>query len=163
MSSVEFWIGILGSGVVTGVVGWIFGGKQQKAKDLKKADVEIDTAEIDYAEKVRLLYENINGKLLQQIESIRAESQVTIEELKKDREELKEANRKQDVEIAKLRNDFKEIDKKFHDLYLAYAKEVESSKYWKEKFDDLDKKYTDLMKDHEELKKQFENYKKAHK
>jgi len=161
--SIEMGLGILGSSVITGVAGWIFGGKQQKAKDLKKADVEIDSAEIDYAVKVRDLYESINAKLLQQIESIRAESQVTIDELKKDREELKEVNKKQDAEIAKLRCDFKEMDKKFHDLYLAYAKETELSTYWKDKFAELEKKYNQLEKDHEELKKQFETYKAKHK
>jgi chromosome segregation ATPase len=163
ITSIELWFSLLGSGVVTGVVGWIFGGKQQKAKDLKKQDVEIDSAEIDYAVKVRDLYESINAKLLQQIESIRAESQVTIDELKKDREELKEVNRKQDERISQLSTDFKEMDKKFHDLYLAYAKETELSTHWKDKFADLESKYNQLVSDHEALKKEFETYKAKHK
>ena len=40
-------------------------------------------------------------------------------------------------------------------------KEVEASKYWKDKFDVLEGKYIQLEKDHEALKKQFEIYKKS--
>ena len=161
--SLELWLSILGSGVITGVVGWIFGGRQQKAKDLKKADVEIDTAEIDYAVKVRDLYESMNKKLTDDKDLLKTEMLAVINELKDDRAELKAINQKQDEEISKLREDFRGMDKKFHELYLAYAKEIEASKYWQDKFNDLETKYNQLEKDHEELKKQFETYKAKHK
>jgi hypothetical protein len=38
VSSLELWLSLLGSGVVTGVVGWIFGGKQAKKIEIKKAN-----------------------------------------------------------------------------------------------------------------------------
>lgn len=159
----ELGLSILGSGVITGVVGWIFGGRQQKAKDLKKADVEIDTAEIDYAVKVRDLYESMNKKLTDDKDTLKSEMLAVIDELKNDRAELKAINQKQDDEISKLREDFRGMDKKFHELYLAYAKEIEASAFWKEKFNELEGKYNQLEKDHEQLKKEFESYKAKHK
>lgn len=158
---VENWLALLG--ILSAPLAWVFGGKAQKAKELKKADVEIDTAEIDYAEKVRLLYENINQKLSEDKESIKVEMLAVISELKADREELKAVNKAQDGEIAKLRDDFRDMDKKFHDLYLAYSREMEVSSLWKDKFTELESKYNQLEKDHEELKKQFEAYKSKHK
>ena len=159
----ELWLSILGSGVITGVVGWIFGGRQQKAKDLKKADVEIDTAEIDYAVKVRDLYESMNKKLTDDKDTLKIEMLAVIDELKNDRAELKAINQKQDEEILKLRNDFRDMDKKFHDLYLAYSREMEVSSLWKDKFTELESKYIKLESDHEDLKQQFEAYKAKHK
>lgn len=38
ISSLELWLSLLGSSVVTGVVGWIFGGKQAKKIEIKKAN-----------------------------------------------------------------------------------------------------------------------------
>lgn len=159
----ELWLSILGSGVITGIVGWIFGGRQQKAKDLKKADVEIDTAEIDYAVKVRDLYESMNKKLTEDKDLLKTEMLAVIEELKNDRAELKQTNQSQDIEIKKLRDDFRDMDKKFHDLYLAYSREMEVSSLWKDKFTELESKYNQLEKDHEQLKKEFESYKAKHK
>jgi len=125
--------------------------------------VEIDTAEIDYAVKVRDLYESMNKKLTEDKDLLKTEMLAVIDELKNDRAELKQVNQNQDLEIKKLRDDFREMDKKFHELYLAYAKEIEASAFWKEKFSDLETKYNQLEKDHEELKKQFETYKAKHK
>jgi predicted RNase H-like nuclease (RuvC/YqgF family) len=86
-----------------------------------------------------------------------------VDDLKADREELKACNLEQDKQIKDLSNDVRSLQKQFNDLYLSYAKEVEASTFWKEKFNELESKYVQLEKDHEELKKQFENYKKAHK
>jgi len=86
-----------------------------------------------------------------------------VEDLKTDRDELRACNVEQSKDISDLRNDVRSLQKQFNDLYLAYAKEVEASKYWKDKFDVLEGKYIQLEKDHEALKKQFEIYKKSNK
>jgi len=48
--SVEFWLSVLGSGVITGAVGWIFGGRQAKK-------VEIKNSTGDYLSKVQAIYD----------------------------------------------------------------------------------------------------------
>lgn len=132
----ENWLAVIST--ISIPIAWIFGGKQAKK-------VEIKNSNGDFLEKVQAIYDGL------------------VEDLKSDREELKAHNLEQDNTIKELRNDIRELQKQFNDLYLAYAKEVEASKYWKDKFEDLVKKHTNLEKDHEILKKQFESYKKANK
>jgi len=86
-----------------------------------------------------------------------------VSDLKTDREELKSCNIEQDSKIKQLSSDVRDLQKQLNDLYISYAKEVEASAFWKEKFSDLEKKYTQLEADHETLKKEFETYKKNHK
>jgi septation ring formation regulator EzrA len=119
-------------------VAWVFGGKQAKKVELKNSNG-------DFLTKVQGIYDSL------------------VEDLKSDRDELRACNVEQSKDIADLRNDVRSLQKQFNDLYLAYAKEVEASKYWKDKFDDLEGKYLQLEKDHEALKKQFESYKKTNK
>jgi hypothetical protein len=119
-------------------VAWIFGGKQAKKVELKNSNG-------DFLNKVQTIYDAL------------------VDDLKADRDELKACNVEQTNDIADLRNDVRSLQKQFNDLYLAYAKEVEASKYWKDKFDVLEGKYIQLEKDHEALKKQFESYKKTNK
>lgn len=125
-------------GVITTPIAWIFGGKQAKKAELKNVNG-------DFLNKVQTIYDSL------------------VDDLKADRDMLKSCNLEQDKKIQELQTDFKGLQKQFNDLYLAYAKEVEASKYWKDKFDDLEKKYNQLEADHEALKKQFETYKKSHK
>jgi len=117
---------------------WIFGGRQAKK-------VEIKNSNGDFLNKVQTIYDSL------------------VDDLKTDRDELKACNIEQDQNIKDLRNDVRSLQKQFNDLYLSYAKEVEASTFWKEKFAELETKYIQLEKDHEELKKQFETYKKSHK
>jgi septation ring formation regulator EzrA len=117
-------------------IAWVFGGKQAKKVELK----------------------NSNGDFLNKVQSI---YDALVDDLKADRDELKACNVEQSNDIAELRNDVRSLQKQFNDLYLAYAKEVEASKYWKDKFDVLEGKYIQLERDHEALKKQFESYKKT--
>jgi predicted RNase H-like nuclease (RuvC/YqgF family) len=117
---------------------WIFGGRQAKR-------VEIKNSNGDFLNKVQTIYDGL------------------VDDLKADRDELKACNIEQTKDIQDLRNDVKGLQKQFNDLYLSYAKEVEASKYWKDKFDELETKYIILEKDHEALKRQFESYKKANK
>ena len=133
---VDNWILLIGA--VTTPIAWIFGGKQAKKAELK----------------------NVNGDFLNKVQGI---YDALVDDLKADRDMLKSYNLEQDKKINELQTDFKGLQKQFNDLYLAYAKEVESSKHWKEKFEDLEKKYNELEKDHEALKKQFESYKKTNK
>jgi predicted RNase H-like nuclease (RuvC/YqgF family) len=133
---VDNWLAILG--FLSAPLAWIFGGKQAKK-------VEIKNSTGDFLNKVQTIYDGL------------------VDDLKADREELKACNLEQDKQIKDLSNDVRSLQKQFNDLYLSYAKEVEASTFWKEKFNELESKYVQLEKDHEELKKQFENYKKAHK
>lgn len=119
-------------------VAWVFGGKQAKKVELKNSNG-------DFLNKVQTIYDAL------------------VDDLKADRDELKACNVEQSKDISDLRNDVRSLQKQFNDLYLAYAKEVEASKYWKDKFDVLEGKYIQLEKDHEALKKQFESYKKSNK
>lgn len=132
----ENWLAVIST--ISIPIAWIFGGKQAKK-------VEIKNSNGDFLEKVQAIYDGL------------------VEDLRSDREELKAYNIEQDNTIKELRNDIRDLQKQFNDLYLAYAKEVEASKYWKDKFEDLVKKHINLEKDHEILKKQFESYKKANK
>ena len=132
----ENWVAIIST--ISIPIAWIFGAKQAKK-------VEIKNSNGDFLNKVQAIYDSL------------------VDDLKADRDELKACNVQQDDNIKELRNDVRSLQKQFNDLYLAYAKEVEASKYWKDKFDELEGKYIVLEKDHEALKKQFENYKKANK
>jgi predicted RNase H-like nuclease (RuvC/YqgF family) len=132
----ENWLAVVST--ISIPIAWIFGGKQAKK-------VEIKNSNGDFLNKVQTIYDSL------------------VDDLKADRDELKACNIEQDNNIKDLRNDVRSLQKQFNDLYLAYAKEVEASKYWKDKFDELEGKYIVLEKDHEALKKQFENYKKANK
>ena len=136
--NIEIWLSILGSTALSGALGWIFGGKQAKK-------VEIKNSTGDFLSKVQAIYDGL------------------VEDLKADRDELKACNIDQDGQIKDLRNDVRSLQKQFNDLYLSYAKEVEASTFWKEKFSELEKKYSQLEQDHERLKKEFENYKEKHK
>jgi predicted RNase H-like nuclease (RuvC/YqgF family) len=75
--------------------------------------------------------------------------------LKLENEELK-------IEVQTLKNDFRELQKQFNCIQLSYTDEVNNSKIWRDKFNNLEKKYNVLEKDHESLKKEFSNYKKKH-
>jgi len=130
------WLAVLG--FLSAPLAWFFGGKQAK-------NIEIKNSNGDFLTKVQGIYDGL------------------VQDLKEDRDELKACNLEQTKDINELRNDVKTLQKQFNNLYLSYAKEVEASKYWKDKFEELEKKYTELEKDHEILKKQFENYKKANK
>jgi uncharacterized coiled-coil DUF342 family protein len=133
---VENWLVILG--FLSAPLAWVFGGKQAKKVELKNSNG-------DFLNKVQTIYDTL------------------VDDLKADRDELKACNVEQSKDIAELRNDVRSLQKQFNDLYLAYAKEVEASKYWKDKFDVLESKYIQLEKDYEALKKQFEIYKKTNK
>lgn len=92
-----------------------------------------------------------------------------VDQMKSDRELLKAENKEEKDENRKTRQDLRDLQKQFNDLFLAYAKEVEESKYWKDKFEILEKRYNALEKKNKELEakdelrdKEHEELKKAH-
>lgn len=133
---IENWLAIVG--LLSAPLAWIFGGKQAKKAEIKNVNG-------DFLTKVQAIYDGL------------------VEDLKADRDELKACNIEQDSQIKDIRKDLKDLQKQFNELYLAYAKEVEASSTWKEKFVALETKYIQLEKDHEALKEEFELYKAKHK
>jgi len=141
------WLEIFGlvSAPLGGVIGWF-------VRDRKKEKQELKNTSADFLTKVEGIYSAL------------------VDDLKADRDALKEANQRQDEQISKINEKLDSLQNQFNDLNLAYVKEVEKSQYWMQKYDELDKKYNDVMKkhnqlekDHEALKMEFEEYKKKHK
>jgi chromosome segregation ATPase len=131
--------------VLTGVVGWVLGGKQAKAQELKKGAVEIDSAEVDYAAKVRELYDNLNTKLAQDNESLRSDKEAIVAEFKQEKEYFR-------AQVDSLRTQLSEMQGQFNMIQLAYAKEVEQSQNWEKLHRELTDKYNELARKHEDLK-----------
>ena len=155
----ENWLGIMG--VLSAPIMWVLGGRQQKAKDLKRQDVEIETAEVDYADKVRDLYEKLNAKLLQENEILKSDKDAILTEFKEEKEYFRN---KVDGLVEQLTG----LQSQFNIIQLAYAKEVEQSQNWEKLHRELFEKYQSLERDHEELKKlygklkeDFEKHKKS--
>ena len=177
ISSLELWLSLLGSSVVTGVVGWVFGGKQAKRQELKKGDVEIKKEELDYATKEREYFQQGIEERNSFIADLKAELLASKNEAKEERAYYREKQNQ-------LRRMIDELQGKFDNISLNYALEVEKSEKWMQKFFDMQKenaelkttvtnlndKYNALEKDneslkqdHEALKKEFEDYKAKHK
>ena len=134
----------LGS-ILTGVVGWILGGKRKQNQEIKRGDVEIETAEIDYAAKVRELYESLNAKLAQENENLKSDKDAIVAEFKEEKEYFRN-------QIDELRKQASELQNQFNIIQLAYAQEVEQSQNWEKLHRELTDKYNALARDHEELK-----------
>lgn len=120
--------------VLTGVVGWVLGGKQAKAQELKKGEVEIESAEVDYAAKVRELYDNLNAKLVQENESLKSDKDAIVAEFKQEKEYFRN-------QVDTLRAQLSEMQNQFNVIQLAYAKEVEQSQNWEKLHRELTDKY----------------------
>ena len=147
--------------VLTGVVGWVLGGKQAKAQELKKGAVEIDSAEVDYAAKVRELYDNLNAKLVQENENLKSDKDAIVAEFKSEKEYFRN-------QVDSLRVQLTEMQGQFNVIQLAYAKEVEQSQNWEKLHRELTDKYNELSSKHEDLKSlysklkdDFDKHKKA--
>ena len=138
--------------VLTGVVGWVLGGKQAKAQELKKGAVEIDSAEVDYAAKVRELYDNLNAKLGQENESLRSDKEAIVAEFKQEKEYFR-------AQVDSLRTQLSEMQTQFNTIQIAYAKEVEQSQNWEKLHRELTDKYNELASKHEDLKSLYSKLK----
>lgn len=138
--------------ILTGVVGWILGGKQAKAQELKKGALEIDSAEVDYAAKVRELYDNLNAKLVQENENLKSDKDAIVAEFKQEKEYFRN-------QVDALRSQLSEMQGQFNMIQLAYAKEVEQSQNWEKLHRELTDKYNELASKHEDLKSLYSKLK----
>ena len=136
----EHWITLLGGGSITGLTGWFLGGRDKQKIDLKSGTIDNEIKEIDYAEKVRDLYESI---LLKKD----AENKYILEQAKEDRAYFRE-------EMQSLRKKLEEQDRQITDLSLINAITKEAADSW-------EKKFNELQKEHDALKKAFDALKKS--
>jgi len=152
---------LLGGGSITGVVGWFLGGKQAKKQELKKGDVEIESAEIDYAVKVRELYESLLVQANNDKDALKSDRDAIVLEFKSEREYFR-------TQIDELRKQASVMQEQFNNIQLAYAKEVEQSQNWEKLHRELKEQFNELEREHEELKTfceklkvELDKYKKA--
>jgi uncharacterized protein involved in exopolysaccharide biosynthesis len=145
----------------TGVLGWIIRDRKAIAQELKKGAVEIDSAEVDYAAKVRELYDNLNAKLVQENENLKSDKDAIVAEFKQEKEYFR-------AQVDALRTQLSEMQGQFNMIQLAYAKEVEQSQNWEKLHRELTDKYNELASKHEDLKglysklkEDFDKHKKA--
>lgn len=148
------WFTLLGGGSISGIVGWVLGGRQQKQQDLKKGNVEIETAEVDYAVKVRELYESLNAKLAQENETLKSDKDAIIAEFKEEKEYFR-------TQVDELRKQSGDMQIQFNSMQIAYAKEVEQSQNWEKLHRELLEKYNSLKGLYDKLKEDFDKHKKA--
>ncbi len=156
---------ILGGGlltIITSLLSWFFGGKQAKSRELKRSDVDIKTAEVDYASKVSDLYETLLQESKLDKENLKAERDNILQESKDERVYFRE-------QIDIIRQESSKMQEQFNNIQIAYAKEVELSQNWEklhrqltEKYNELDKKYNSLDIKYNSMEKEYEDLKKAH-
>lgn len=149
---VENWLTLMG--FLSAPVMYFLGGRQEKNQQLKKGDVEIETAEVDYAVKVRELYESLLEQANKDKESLKLDKDAIITEFKSEREYLR-------TQIDELKKQASSMQDQFNSIQLAYAKEVEQSQNWEKLHRELLAKYNSLEALYEKLKDDFDKHKKA--
>jgi chromosome segregation ATPase len=149
---IDNWLGIMG--VLSAPIMWILGGRAAKAQELKKGAVEIDSAEVDYAAKVRELYDNLNSKLAQENETLKSDKNEIIAEFKTEKEYFRS-------QIDELRAQTTIMQGQFNSIQIAYAKEVEQSQNWEKLHRELLEKYNKLTELYDKLKEDFDKHKKS--
>ena len=138
--------------VLSGGVGWILGGAREKKQQLKRGDVEIDTAEIDYAVKVRELYESLLDQANNDKNALKLDKESIVAEFKEEKDYFRS-------QVDSLRTQLSEMQTQFNSIQIAYAREVEMSQNWEKLHRELTEKYNSLEKDHEELKSLYSKLK----
>lgn len=149
---VENWLTLMG--FLSAPIMYFLGGRQEKNQQLKKGDVEIETAEVDYAVKVRELYESLLEQANKDKESLKLDKDAIITEFKSEREYLR-------TQIDELKKQASNMQDQFNSIQLAYAKEVEQSQNWEKLHRELLAKYNSLEALYEKLKEDFDKHKKA--
>ena len=156
---VDNWLGLMG--IISAPLMWFLGGKQAKKQELKKGDVEIESAEIDYAVKVRELYESLLVQANSDKDALKIDRDAIVLEFKSEREYFR-------TQIDELRKQASVMQEQFNNIQLAYAKEVEQSQNWEKLHRELLDRFNKLTNEHEELKglydklkSEFEKHKKA--
>ena len=151
---IENWLGLVG--FLSAPLMWFLGGKQAKAQELKKGAVEIDITEVDYAAKVRELYDSLNAKLVQENENLKSDKDAIIAEFKQEKEYFRN-------KVDGLREELTGLQGQFNTIQLAYAKEVEQSQNWEKLHRELLEKYVALKELYDKLKEDFDKHKKQQK
>lgn len=141
-------------GFLSAPIMWFLGGKQAKNQELKKGAVEIDISEVDYAAKVRELYDNLNSKLVEENETLKSDKNEIIAEFKQEKDYFR-------TQVDDLRKQSTEMQTQFNSMQLAYAKEVEQSQNWEKLHRELLDKYNNLKTLYDKLKDDFDKHKKA--
>ena len=134
-------------------IGWILGGRAAKAQELKKGSVEIDTAEIDYAVKVRELYESLLAQANLDKEALKSDKDAIVAEFKEEKEYFRS-------KVDSLREELTGLQSQFNTMQLAYTKEVEQSQNWEKLHRELLEKYNALKDLYDKLKEDFDKHKK---
>ena len=148
---VENWLGLVG--FLSAPLMWFLGGKQAKAQELKKGEVEIDSAEVDYADKVRQLYDSLLAQANSDKEALKSDKDAIIAEFKEEKEYFR-------TQVDDLRKQASNMQIQFNEMQLAYAKEVEQSQNWEKLHRELTEKYNALKELYDKLKEDFDKHKK---
>ena len=146
------WLTLMG--FLSAPIMYFLGGRQEKNQQLQKGNVEIETAEVDYAVKVRELYESLLEQANKDKESLKLDKDAIITEFKSEREYLR-------TQIDELKKQASSMQDQFNSIQLAYAKEVEQSQNWEKLHRELLAKYNSLEALYEKLKEDFDKHKKA--
>ena len=147
----ENWLSL--TGFLSAPVMYFLGGRQAKKQELKKGEVEIDSAEIDYAVKVRELYESLLEQANKEKETLKLDKEAIISEFKTEKEYFRS-------QIDELRKQAGTMQDQFNNIQLAYAKEVEQSQNWEKLHRELLEKYNSLKGLYDKLKEDFDKHKK---
>jgi len=138
ISSLELWLSLLGSSVVTGIVGWVFGGKQAKKIEIKKANG-------DAVATMQSVYEQFLSDYKDRMSEVMADLNF-----------VKDHNRELQTQFNKIQLDYaKEVERsqnweKLHrELTAKYAV--------------LERDYDELKGLYEKLKADFDKHKKMSK
>jgi septation ring formation regulator EzrA len=65
------------------------------------------------------------------------------------------------AELSEMRTHNRELQNKFNEIQLSYAKEIEVSQNWERLHNELEAKYNKLQLDHEKLKAEVNKLKKT--
>jgi hypothetical protein len=147
----ENWLGIMG--VLSAPIMWVLGGRAAKKQELKKGAVEIDISEVDYAVKVRELYESLLAQANADKEALKSDKDAIITEFKEEKEYFR-------TQVDELRKQSGDMQIQFNAMQLAYAKEVEQSQNWEKLHRELLEKYNALKSLYDKLKEDFDKHKK---
>ena len=154
------WLTILGASSALGApFAYVFGGRQAQKKQLKKDDVDIKSAEVDYASKISDLYEDMMNDIKTDRDSIQTEKENLVVAIKEEREYFR-------TQLDEVRTLVTTLQSQINSMSVEYAKEIERSQNWEKLHRELGDRYNLLQKEHEELKTLYDKLKKdfeAHK
>lgn len=124
------WATIIGSGSVTGAIGYLLYGKKNN--------------DIDYLTKQQAVFDKLQEELMSDRDYYKQEY---LESRKEHKEEVLYFRGKID-EVTKRADALQE---QFNSINLSYAKEVEVSQNWEKLYHELSKKYDDLSKKYDSV------------